>query len=348
MKNKNKINEFNSQAVDVVMSPEEINKIKSSDLQALKAAQMAKKINIKIGKPDKESASLSDMMEENEVLEPEAVIAPQDDATIKYLSNVIDNKTGDISQPFTIGAQKYQMIRGLASDNQIVMAVFAHDETDENGCNRIHTIEEFEEKIALPAKQKIEEEAKAMEEALAMEEAKEETYEGRKHFLVKRGTNEVRSFGSIKEMLSSGKSVEEDYMGVSEFKKHMNDKMFGSKKRKSESLNEITPTGEESDEEMNTKAKKLMDMIKSKLPNVIASIKTPVAQREVIAAFAELIGVPRNGLTDLVSGLKDLAKQPTSPEQPMNERVVLTKKEMMETYGKKRNVIKTIKIKNIK
>jgi hypothetical protein len=187
--------------------------------------------------------------EELNVLEPEAVIAPQDNATIKYLSNVIDNKTGEISQPFTIGAQKYQMIRGLANDNQIVMAVFAHDETDDNGCNRIHTIEEFEQKIALPAKQKIEEEeAKAMEESKAMEEAKEDTYEGRKHFLVKRGTNEVRSFGSIKEMLSSGKSEEEDYMGVSEFKKHMNDKMFGSKKRKSESLNEITPTGEESDE----------------------------------------------------------------------------------------------------
>jgi hypothetical protein len=286
--------------------------------------------------------------EELNVLEPEAVIAPQDNATIKYLSNVIDNKTGEISQPFTIGAQKYQMIRGLANDNQIVMAVFAHDETDDNGCNRIHTIEEFEQKIALPAKQKIEEEeAKAMEESKAMEEAKEDTYEGRKHFLVKRGTNEVRSFGSIKEMLSSGKSEEEDYMGVSEFKKHMNDKMFGSKKRKSESLNEITPTGEESDEEMNAKAKKLMDMIKSKLPNVIATIKTPVAQREVIAAFAELIGVPRNGLTDLVSGLKDLAKQPKSPEQPMNERVVLTKA-MVEAYGKKRNVIKTIKIKDIK
>ena len=83
--------------------------------------------------------------EELNVLEPEAVIAPQDNATIKYLSNVIDNKTGEISQPFTIGAQKYQMIRGLANDNQIVMAVFAHDETDDNGCNRIHTIEEFEQ-----------------------------------------------------------------------------------------------------------------------------------------------------------------------------------------------------------
>ena len=122
--------------------------------------------------------------------------------------------------------------------------------------------------------------------------------------------------------------------------------LFGGSKRKTESLNEVTPTGEESDEEMNAKAKKLMDMIKAKLPNVIASIKTPVAQREVIAAFAELIGVPRNGLSNLVSGLKDLAKQPTS--QPMNESVVLTKQQMMEMLGDKRNVIKTVKVKDLK
>ena len=177
MKNKNKINEFEVPVTNDMLKDKQLTK-KLTDLQ-----KDNDEISFKYTKDDGDS-SIADIFEDDEVLEPEAVIAPQDNATIKYLSNVIDNKTGEISQPFTIGAQKYQMIRGLANDNQIVMAVFAHDETDDNGCNRIHTIEEFEQKIALPAKQKIEEEeakameeSKAMEEAKSMEESKEETYE---------------------------------------------------------------------------------------------------------------------------------------------------------------------------
>ena len=152
---------------------------------------------------------------EDDVLDPEAVIAPQDSATIKYLSNVVDDKTGDISQPFTIGAQKYQIIRGLAGDGQIVMAVFAHDETDDEGNNKIYTNEEFEANIALPAR-KLQEEGEAMEEPTlrgsniqVVPEAKKDTYEGRRHFLIKKGTNEVRSFSSIKEMLECGKLEDE-------------------------------------------------------------------------------------------------------------------------------------------
>jgi hypothetical protein len=278
-------------------------------------------------------------MEESDILEPEAVIKPQDQATIKYLSNVVDNKTGKVSQPFTIGAQRYQVIRGKASTGEIVMAVFAHDETDDNGENIIHSIEEFEQNIALPMKERLEMES--VEEP-TVSEPKHDTYEGRKHFLVKKGTNEVRSFSTIKEMLSSGKSDDEEYMGVSEFKKHMNEKMFGHKRK--EQINELTPTGEESDEEMNIKAKKLMDMIKKKLPNVIDTIKTPVAQREVIAAFAELVGVPRSGLNGIISGLKDLASEPSVAQ--VSENKLITKKELEESI-KVKKVIKTIKIKDL-
>ena len=150
--------------------------------------------------------------------EEDAVIEPQDQATIKYLSNVKDSNTGEISQPFTIADKNYQMIRGKASTGEIVMAVYCHDDVDENGENLIHSIEEFEQNIALPMKERLEMES--IEEPM-VSEPKHDTYEGRKHFLVKKGTNEVRSFSSIKEMLSSGKLDEEEYMGVSEFKKHM-------------------------------------------------------------------------------------------------------------------------------
>jgi hypothetical protein len=296
-----------------------------------------------------QSSTSMTQMEENEVLEPEAIITPQDQSTIKYLSNVKDSNTGETSKPFTIVDKNYQMIRGLGSNNEIVMAVFCHDDMDDEGNNIIHSIDEFESKIALPMKERLEMESLDLQGADIqstpdVQETTGDTYEGYKHYLVNKQTNEVRKFKTIEEMLSGNKLDEEEYMGVSKFKKHTNERLFGSGKKKHGTINEISPTGEESDEEMNIKAKKLMDMIKTKLPNVIATIKTPVAQREVIAAFAELIGVPRNGLSNLVSGLKDLAKQ---PEQPVTESKVITKNQLMESL-KLNKVIKTIKVKDIK
>ena len=291
--------------------------------------------------------TMEDLAECGSVLEPEALITPQDKATIKYLSNVKDSKTGEISKPFTIGAQKYQMIRGLDDAKQIVMAVFAHDETDENGDNIIYSVDEFEKNIALPMLETMGLRGQdiGMVGDEPMTEVKDDTYEGYKHYLVNKETNEVRKFKTIEEMLSSDKLDTEEYMGVGKFKKHMNEKLFGSKKRNVEPLNEVTPTGEESDEEMNIKAKKLMDMIGKRIPtNIIKTITTPVAQREVIAAFAELIGVPRNGLNKLIMGLKVLAKQEVTP---VAESKIITKNELTESL-KKHKIIKTIKIKDIK
>ena len=303
-----------------------------------------KNIEVVLSK-DEKGMSISDLLETDEILEPEAVIAPQDKATMKYLSNVKDIKTGQISEPFTIGAQRYQMVRALSNDDQIVMAVFAHDETDDNGQNVIYTVEDFERDIALP-----------MKEAMGMvgkdiQVVDEDTYEGYKHYLVNKQTNEIRKFKTIEEILSCNKSDEEEYMGVGSFKKYTNERLFGARKRKDETLNEVTPTGEETDEEMGVKAKKLMAMIAKRIPiNIIKTIKTPIAQREVIAAFAELIGVPRMGLNNLIVGLKDLSKQPDQPEpteQPITEKRVISKKYLEESLVQKK-VIKTVKVKDIK
>ena len=201
------------------------------------------------------------------------------------------------------------------------MAVFCHDDLNEGGENIIHPVDHFEENIVKPFMQ-----SSNMQSSVGSE-PKEESYEGYKHYLVNKQTNEIRKFKNIKEMLSGGKLDEEDYMGVSEFKKHMNEKMFGGRKRP-EQINEVIPTGEENDEEMNIKAKKLMNLISKKIPsNVITTITTPVAQREVIAAFAEMIGVPRTNLTSLIGSLKDIAKQ---PEQPIAEGKIITKKDLIE------------------
>ncbi len=265
--------------------------------------------------------------------ETEGVIEPQDQATIKYLSNVKDKETGEISKPFTIADKRYQMVRGLNPNKEVVMAVYCFDDMNDAGENMIQSIEEFEAKVAKPMLEK---------ENLGEEERFEETYEGYKHYLVNKATNEVKKFKTIGEMLTCEKSGDEEYMSVGSFKKYMNERLFGSSKRKTETLNEIN--GEESDEEMNIKAKKLMDMIIKRIPsNVISTITTPIAQREVIAAFAEMIGVPRNGLSTLISGLKDMSKQ----EVPVAESKVITKDELMESMNPKK-VIKTIKVKDIK
>lgn len=268
--------------------------------------------------------------------ETEGVIEPQDQATIKYLSNVKDSETGEISKPFTIGDKKYQMVRGLKPNKEVVMAVYCFDDMNEAGENMIHSIEEFETKIAKPMLEK--------ENIVATKESdNSETYEGFKHYLVNKHTNEVRKFKTIEEILSCNKTDDEIYMNTSNFKKYMNERLFGSSKRKSEVLNEMVPNGEETDEEMNIKAKKLMDIIVKRIPsNVIDTIKNPIAQREVIAAFAEMIGVPRSGLSTLISGLKDISKQPMT-----NENLVITKNELTESIVDKK-VIKTIKVKDIK
>jgi hypothetical protein len=163
---------------------------------------------------------------------------------------------------------------------------------------------------------------------------------------------------------------EEKYMPIKEFRKFFENRVFGGKKESEMNIMEVAPTGQETDEEMNQKAQKLMMMISKRIPsNVIETIKTPIAKREVIAAFAELIGVPRQGLPGLINGLKDLAKgkptagapaagtaqaatgaAPLPPENalaPLNEKKVITKAELTESLLKPK-VIKTIKVKDIK
>lgn len=335
------------------MKKNKLNEGLEMDMQTYKKVKgtIDPKVNVKIT-GDRPAPTMSTVREDDS-LEPEAIITPQDQSTIKYLSNVKDSNTGETSKPFTIADKIYQMIRGLDGDNEIVMAVFCHDDMDEEGNNIIHSIEEFESKIALPMKERLEMESvelqgQDIQSTPDVQETSEDTYEGYKHYLVNRQTNEVRKFKTIEEMLSSNKLEEEEYMGVSKFKKHTNERLFGAGKRKVDALNEISPTGEESDEEMNAKAKKLMALIIKRIPkNIIDTIKTPVAKREVIAAFAEMIGVPRTGLSNLIGGLKVMSKQPDQPEQPVTESKVITKNQLIESLDINK-VIKTIKVKDIK
>jgi hypothetical protein len=257
------------------------------------------------------------------------MIEPQDAATIKYLSNVKDPESGQIAQPFNISDKKYQMVRGVTPNKNIVLGVYCFDELNEDGSNMIYPVDEFENKIAKPMlemeKLTTESENKSSEpESLNLGEYK--------HFVVNEKNGKFKKFKTIPELAATTMLEDERYMGLHEFKKFFENRVFGAPRRKE--LTEVGLTGQETEEEMTIKTQKLMGLIQKRIPsNIIDSLKTnKIAQREVIAAFAELIGVPRNGLTGLVQGIKDLAKTNTQPQQAVAEN----------------RIVKTIKKKDIK
>jgi hypothetical protein len=172
--------------------------------------QDRKSVTITGDKPATSSSSMSmaSTMEENEMSAPEAVIEPQDKATIQYLSNVKDANTGEISQPSNIGDKKYQMVRGIKPSKEIVMAVFCHDELNESGENVIHPIEHFEKTIVQPIMEK---EAMMQQEVMFgndIEEKVEPKVESKKrqeslnlsefkHYLVNEKSGKFRKFKKV-------------------------------------------------------------------------------------------------------------------------------------------------------
>ena len=339
MKNKNKINE--GEKFELTVTQDDLKDPQTT--QKLAQLQKANKnLEVTLSKDKEMGQSISDLFE------TDGIIEPQDQATIKYLSNVKDVNTGEVSQPFTIADKNYQMVRGIYPDGNVDMAVYCLDDMDDLGNNIIHSIEEFEQKVALPMKERLELESQKLK-------SDKDTYEGYKHFFVNKKTNEVKKFRTIEEMLSCNKKEEEEYMSTPRFKKYKMETLFGRRNRINElgmdQANLQPAQGADdkkiatSGEDMHAKSEKLMDIIDDnpKIQNSINTIKqNPKAQAEVIAAFAELIGVPRNGLTNLVSQIKD------TPKQQAAESKVMTKKSLEESLGKKRNVIKTIKVKDIK
>lgn len=311
---------------------------------------------------DKPAPSLH---EDGDTLEPEAVIAPQDKATIKYLSNVKDAKTGKVSEPFTIGAQKYQMVRGITPSKEVIMAVFCHDETDENGDNIIHSVEDFEKNIANPMKEEMEMVGQDIQvvpkkesiEITGNEKAFQDKdafidylnlvgLEGYKHFFVNIKTGKITAkFKSTKEMMKSGVMLgdNEDYMDVKALKRFR----FGDYFKKD--MNEEAPTDAGVDtgtdvSKLQADVKKLTNMIKNKFSVYLSKLDKPIEQAQFLTSMAAEIGVPLNKLSTIISSYKDIAKSETTP---VTEKKIITKKQLEENLRAPK-VIKTIKVKDIK
>jgi hypothetical protein len=132
---------------------------------------------------------------------------------------------------------------------------------------------------------------------------------------------------------------DEEYMGVHQFKKYIDEMLFGARKKM---MQEDTPT----DPTIIASAQKLMNMIGQKIsPQVIKDIqKNPKAQREVILAFAKMIGVPSTELNKIVIGLRDMQTKSTSvTTQDASTSVSTTSSTIAEN-----KVITTIKVKDLK
>ncbi len=365
-----KVNETN-----VSMDVDTFNKVRGKLKPTDKVELTDKKPQIGVS-----STSMTSVTEDGS--EPEAIIEPKDKETIKYLSNVKDAKTGEISKPFTIADKKYQMVRGVTPSKEVVLAVYCHDEVDENGLNIIHPADHFEEKIAkpffarvpqpndLPA-DNIDTTDKELAPALAETDydyAGEEKHhddkeklmdylnlvglEGYKHFFVNIKTGEiVAKFKTTKEMAKSGVKLgpDEDYMDINTLKRYRFGDYFRAGVNEEAAVNPEDANTDVS--KLQSDVKKLTSMIKNKFSMYLAKLDKPIEQAQFLTAMAAQIGVPLNKLSSIIASYKDISRDGQMDKVNMTglkaERKVMTKNELAESISGKK-VIKTIKVKDIK
>ena len=277
------------------------------------------------------------------VREIDAVIEPKDRATIQYLSNVKHPETGEIAQPFNISDKKYQMVRGITPDKNIVLGVYCFDELNEDGSNVIYHVDEFENKVAKPMLE--------MEKLTTEGEDKSSQPESLnlgeyKHFVVNEKTGKFKKFKPIPELAATTMIEAERYMGLREFKKFFETRVFGVSKKKN--LDEVQPTAQP---EQQVDIRRDVDILftaiskNSNIINKIRKINNPIEKSQFLVKVADMIGLGLPKFAETVRTLKTQAKsrtpqqqtqpavtQPTQPTQPVTEN----------------KVIKTIKKKDIK
>ena len=262
---------------------------------------------------------------------------------LKYVSEVVDESTGEHSKPFTINGKNYQMVRAIGPDRKVTMGVYAFDEQDESGECKIYDINEFEN-IAKSAINELGVQEPEGREAATLnpksedkvKEPKKEkedkpSFEGYKHFIVNEKMGKVRKFKTIQELAKAQMESEETYMGVKEFKRYIDSALFGKRKMKETTdEQEVIPTN------VSTSVQKAMDLIKTKLtPAIIDRVKqNPIAQEQMIISFSKEIGVPASRLSQLINGIKGLAQEAkvsqnrATGQQTVTERRIIKVKDL--------------------
>lgn len=354
MKNKNK-NKIDEGALDVGITSYQTSSSPSSTSSAARSG-----VNVNVKKKDLSDPSLQrdigKLKNANvNVVEEGGDSQPQ---KLKYLSEVQDAESGEISQPFTIKNKRFQMVRAITPTREKVMGVYSLDELDADGENVIYDVNEFEANIAKKAMDEegvvepdgpeamtlntedniIAEPADEVNPQSKADEMGGQSFAGFKHYIVNRKTGKARKFKNIEELAKANMTEEEQYMGIKDFKRYVDEVLFGAGKRQVKEVDATQPQPDAeapktpTEEKMIASAQKLMDMIKQKIPNqVVQQIKlNHIAQREVLLAFADLIGVPNNEINKIIVGLKGMARD----VKPVNE-----------SHG---SIVKVIKVKDLK
>jgi hypothetical protein len=338
----------------------------SMDADTLNKVRGKLKPTDKISLTDKPSTSTptTSTLPTSSVMEED--IEPQDQATIKYLSNVKDDK-GDVSKPFTIDGKNYQMVRGITPSKEVVMAVYCHDDVNGDGENIIHPIEYFETNIANPAKIKTPEELPVTEKSEVIEPKKVNSDSPNqekslklgefKHFIIDKKSGKVRKFKQVEELAKAGMGDNEAYMNLSQFKKHVDETLFGIKKKKDALSEDDTipnkPDVQMAIQQMVAKMKPYMDKINEPLEKIqfivtltkmlqLDSSKYPTLMGALKKAGNSTFG-GQNSSTDTTQSTQTTQVSQTG----IAENKVITKNDLINSI-KTVNVIKTIKIKDIK
>jgi len=273
-------------------------------------------------------------------------IEPQDDATIKYLSQVKDQKTGQISKPFSIDSKKYQMVRGRTPDNKVVMGVLCFDELNESGENVIHSVEAFERNVALPM---LERDGKSLDEVSGYDYARDEVeyndkqdfidwvnlkdVAGYKHFFINIGNGDVTAkFKNTKEMMKSGVKLvqEEDYMDAEGLRRFRFGEYF--KSPNNEVASEGVSEGVDTDK-LKTDVSKFVKLIKDKFSQAFAKLNTDIEKAQFIDSMAKEVGVPLSKLTQIKSSLSSISKD----EEPVVENKKFTKNNLIDIVKQEKN-----------
>jgi len=266
---------------------------------------------------------------------------------LEYLSEIKDKETGEISKPFTIDGRNYQMVRAINPKKEKVLGVYSHDESSDDN-HVIYSVDYFENNIvkgSLPAeKPSNNAPTPVTQDAGPMEEKKSEeaNFAGFKHFIVNKKLGKTRKIKNIADLAKAQMSEDEEYMGMYQFKKYIDEVLFGARKKMMQE--DDVPT----DTTIIASAQKLMTMIGQKIsPQVIKDIqKNTIAQREVILAFAKMIGVPANELNKIVNGLRNMQTKSTSVTSNDASSTVATTTSTSTLAENK--VIVTIKVKDLK
>lgn len=257
-----------------------------------------------------------------------------------YLSEVKDDKTGEISKPFTINGKQYQVVRAMSPERKPVMGVYSLDERDEEGKNIIYDLKEFENNIAKkhlneePAK-----EAQIPQDTSDGSDKNLNFFKGHKHFIVNDKTGRVKKFKNIEEIANYKMEEGDKYMPIQKFRKYLDETLFGSR-----AIKEEPQTGAVKPEEPQA-VTHLFNLIDNALPkDVYQNIKqNPVAQSAAITGWIDRIGVPQTQVNNLVNYLRGAVKQ--APQQTTTTTVSAP---ASAPVTESKNVIKTLKVNDLK